>query len=172
MCQIHRSQTGCHQPAHPLFSLSVPILIPCQLNCGFPTAPDFLETVRSNIFSLECPYCISNSALPTEYTQCEVDEDFIEELRDETIDLIQEAEYINNTEGIEPTELSLEYEELDLTGIRNGAQSDDEEEYLLTPTQSAALPETAQSRGILIVEGEIEPEDMALTPTDTIVFRF
>ncbi|KAK0742236.1 hypothetical protein B0T21DRAFT_381900 [Apiosordaria backusii] len=178
MCQTHQSQSGCHQPTHPLLSLSVPILIPCPQNCGYPTIPGFLETIRCDILSRECPYCIEepgpNGALPADSAPHFVnnDPDDVEDLRQEAIDFIQEAEYVNNTEGIEPTELSLEFEEMDLTCavpvVEEVEEEEEEEEEVLTPT-GIVLPE---AKRFVIVEGEGEPEDMALTPTDTIVFRF
>lgn len=86
-----------------------------------------------------------------------VDEDFIENIREDAISSIQEAEYIANEDWIaEPTELSLEYTELDLskTAVVEG---------------EVVLPE---AKRCLLVEGVPEPEDLALTPTDMIVFRF
>ncbi|KAK0666874.1 hypothetical protein QBC41DRAFT_397337 [Cercophora samala] len=171
MCQTYQSQNGCHVESHPYIGASMPVLVPCPANCGLPTVPDWLEVIRCDIFSPLCPLCVQehgpNGVLdsrpaflgppsPETMTESDSSENLLEALREEAIVSIQEAEYINNTEGTEPTELSLEYTELDLTDT--------------APVQGeVVLPE---AKRFVIVEGEPEPEDMALTPTDTIVFRF
>ncbi|KAK4669652.1 uncharacterized protein QC763_204855 [Podospora pseudopauciseta] len=172
MCQTYQSQTGCHVESHPFCAWSNPVLLPCETNCGLPTVPDWIEDVRCDIYSPICPLCVEahgpNGVLDSvpaflgspstpSSTMDEVDEDFIENIREDAISSIQEAEYIANEYWIaEPTELSLDYTELDLskTAVVEG---------------EVLLPE---ARRCLIVEGVPEPEDLALTPTDTIVFRF